>query len=118
MHSESKAMTAGTQLVLAAVLFLTPWMAGFAGEQTAAWTAWITSAAVALVAIISLVGHASLAPWINLALGVWAIVAPWVMGFATMAPAMWSHVVLGAAVVLAAAAELWLEHRSPPQVHA
>jgi hypothetical protein len=31
---------------------------------------------------------------------------------------MWSHVVLGVLVALAAAAELWAEHQSPRRVHA
>jgi hypothetical protein len=54
----------------------------------------------------------------NLALGLWAIAAPWVMGFASMASPMWSHAVLGALVALAAAAGFWAGHQSPPQVHA
>nr|WP_201306165.1 SPW repeat protein [Roseomonas harenae] len=54
----------------------------------------------------------------NLVLGLWAIVAPWVMGFAMIAGATWSHAVLGALVALAAMAGFWAGHQSPPQVHA
>jgi hypothetical protein len=114
----SKNLIPGTQLALGLVLFLTPWMAGFAGEQMAAWTAWITGGAIALVAAAGLWGYATPASWMNLALGLWAIAAPWVMGFASMASPMWSHAVLGALVALAAAAGFWAGHQSPPQVHA
>jgi hypothetical protein len=113
-----KTPIAGSQLVLGLLLFLTPWMAGFAAEQTAAWTAWITGAVIALVGVAALAGYAYAAAWCNLVLGIWAIVAPWLLGFVGLTGEMWSHVVLGVLVALAAAAELWAEHQSPRRVHA
>lgn len=119
-HDDWKNVIAGSQLVLGLVLLFMPWIAGFAdGQSAAAWTAWISGAVIALAGAAALAGYAAhAANWVNLVLGIWAIVAPWVIGFAAMSGAMWSHVVLGALVVLAAAAELWMEHQTPPGVHA
>jgi SPW repeat-containing protein len=117
-YDDWKTTISGSQLVLGLVLFLTPWLIGFAAEQTPAWTAWVSGGLIALAGIAALLGQAYAAAWVNLALGLWAIVAPWVLGFGAMAGAMWSHVVLGALVALAAGAELWMGHQSPPRVHA
>jgi len=108
----------GSQLLLGLVLLVMPWAAGFAAEQMAAWTAWITGAAIAVFAIVAMVGYATAGTWANLVLGAWAIAAPWLLGFAAIASAMWSHVAIGALVALSAAAGLWSEHQSSPRVHA
>lgn len=116
--ADLKNLIVGSQLVLGLMLFFAPWAVAFAGEQTPAWTAWITGALIGAAGIAGLVGQAHAASWANLVLGVWAILAPWLLGFAANANAMWSHVILGVLVVAAAAAELWMEHHSPPRVHA
>jgi hypothetical protein len=101
----------GSQIVLGLALALLPWLAGFTAETPAAWTAWGTGAAMALLAIAGLAGYAFVASWLNLAAGVWAIVAPWLVGFAAITAAVWSHVVVGLLVAIAAAIELWREYR-------
>jgi len=117
-QKDIKTVTAGSQVVLGLLLFAAPWVAGFATEQTAAWTAWASGMLIAIVGMVALAGQAYAAAWANLVLGLWAVAVPWLLGFAMLQPAMWSHVVLGALVALAAAAELWAEHQAPPQVHA
>lgn len=42
--------------------------------------------------------------WIQLILGVWVLISPWVLGFAELTPALWSNVVAGAVVAIVA---LW-----------
>jgi len=118
IHDASKSLIPGTQLALGLIILLTPWMFAFVGEPVTAWTAWITGGAIAVAAAVGLWSYPVPAFWVNLVLGLWAIVAPWIMGFAAMGSAMWSHVVLGALVALAAAVGLWAKHQSPPQVHA
>lgn len=117
-YDEWKNSIFGSQLVLGLVLLLTPWAVGFAAEPVPAWTAWITGGLIAIVAVIALAAQAYAAAWGNLVLGLWAVAAPWILGFAAVAGAMWSHVALGALVALAAVAELWIEHQPPRQVHA
>jgi hypothetical protein len=117
---EGKNTIFGSQILLGLLLLASPWLIGFAAEQMAAWSAWITGAAIAVVAALALgvAGWSQAAAWVNLVLGVWTLFAPWLLGFAALSGAMWSHVVLGALVALSAAAELWIEHQSPPRVHA
>jgi hypothetical protein len=99
-------------LVLAVLLFLSPWVLGFSAEQFAAWNAWISAAVIAAVAIGALSFFQEWEEWLNLIAGIWVAVAPWVLGFAAVTQAMWSHVVLGLLVAAAAAWEIWeVRHR-------
>jgi hypothetical protein len=116
MEEWKKAVFAG-QIVLGLALAVMPWLAGFTGE-TAAWTAWITGAAMALVAVAAFFGHALVASWVNLVAGIWAVVAPWLIGFAMIALAMWSHVAIGLLVAGAAAIALWREYQPGRTAHA
>jgi hypothetical protein len=50
--------------------------------------------------------------WVNLALGVWAIL-PWLIGFATVAGAAYAHVIIGLIVGVLAALDLWIIHNRP-----
>jgi SPW repeat len=111
-------VTSASQLALGLLLLVAPWAVGFAAEPSAAWPAWVTGALIAVAGAVGLAVESYGAAWANLVLGLWAILAPWALGFATVRPAMWSHVVLGALAALAAAAELWAEHRSRPRLHA
>jgi hypothetical protein len=108
---EWKKALLGSQIVLGLALVLMPWLAGFAAQTTAAWTAWVTGAVIALVAIAGFFGHGFTASWVNLVAGIWAIAAPWLVGFAALAAAMWSHVVIGLLVAVAAALAFWQEYR-------
>ncbi|HVX36604.1 MAG TPA: SPW repeat protein [Hyphomicrobium sp.] len=99
-------------VVLGVCLALAPWALDFAAEATAAWNAWITGAAIALVAFTQL------EEWINLALGVWAGIAPWAIAFSENAAATGVHAAIGIAVAVLAAARLWFVHRNPPRVTA
>jgi len=99
--------------VLGIALVLSPWILGFAAETAAAWNAWITGALIALVAIGALVAFAEWEEWVNLVLGIWAIVSPWLLGFATLGAAVWMHVGVGLIVAVLAALELWFARRHP-----
>ncbi len=68
--------------VVAAVwLFLSPWILAFAGASAAAaWTAWATGIVIFVVALVSL--RSQSAEWINVALGLWLFLSPWILGYA------------------------------------
>ncbi|OGM91127.1 hypothetical protein A2999_01150 [Candidatus Wolfebacteria bacterium RIFCSPLOWO2_01_FULL_38_11] len=42
--------------------------------------------------------------WVNLVLGVWIIISPWVLDFAPYTPALWSNLVAGILILVFA---LW-----------
>ena len=99
--------------VAGAVLFLSPWLFGFAAESAAAWNAWIIGALVALVALGTLVSFSKWQEWVNLVAGLWLLISPWALGFAEVSSAIATHVILGAVVAIAAAVELWMAHNRP-----
>ncbi|WP_207481577.1 SPW repeat protein [Arenibaculum pallidiluteum] len=103
--------------VLALVLFCAPWVFGFAGQSAAAWNAWLTAVVIGGIAVAAVFAFATWEEWANLVLGLWAVVSPWVLGFAGLPAAMWSHVGVGVGVAALAAIELWLT-RHPPRVAA
>jgi hypothetical protein len=53
--------------------------------------------------------------WLNLIVGLWALVSPWVLGFQGTT-AMTVHVIIGAAVAILAAIELWMMSQIPPRL--
>ncbi len=42
--------------------------------------------------------------WVQLVLGLWVLVSPWLIGFADISAALWSNVIVGALVAIFA---LW-----------
>jgi hypothetical protein len=98
-------------LVLAVLLFVSPWVLGFAGETGAAWNAWICGIVVAALAVLALVKVAEWEEWIAAALGVWLVISPWVLGFAAMAAALWTHIVLGVVIAVLALWRGWNVHQ-------
>lgn len=100
--------------VLAAILFISPWIFGYGDTQAASWNAWVCGIAIAILALAAIKELPAWEEWANAALGLWTAVAPWLLGFAGVATALWTHVGIGLAVAVLAAVELWLLHSNPP----
>lgn len=110
---ESKRPQDWVNLVLAVCLFISPWVVGFAGEMMAAWNAWIVAVLLAIVAVVALSAFAEWEEWLSLVLGLWLIVAPWVLGFAGSLNALWAHLVLGVLTAAVSAWAVWDYRHSP-----
>ena len=104
-------------LLLAACLFISPWILGFTGDMMAARNAWIIGVVLALVAVAALSMFREWEEWVNLVLGVWLMAAPWVLGFTGNFNAFWTHTILG---VLTAAVSAWAvwDYRHEPHATA
>jgi hypothetical protein len=98
-------------LVLALLLFASPWFHARA-SQTAAMDLWATSAAIAALSLAAIMAFSSWQEWSILVLGAWLIVSPWVLGF-THTSAMHFSIGVGAAVTFLAILELWLVYDQP-----
>jgi uncharacterized membrane protein len=105
----------GINVVLAALLLISPWVFSYTGQSLAAWSAWIGGVVVAILAIAALVRFAEWEEWINVVLGVWLVIAPWVLGFSAVAAATWSHVILGIVIAALAAWRAWSAHHGDGQ---
>jgi hypothetical protein len=93
-------------LALAMLLFVSPWL--FAGSKgLPAIDVWASSAAIAAISLAAIFAFANWEEWANLALGIWLVVSPWVLGF-THTSAMHFSVGVGAAVAFMATLEIWL----------
>jgi SPW repeat len=100
-------------VVLGLCLVFAPSALGFTSEIAATRNAWIVGAAIALIALGALFAFREWEEWVNLALGVWAILAPWLLGFATVAAALYAHVIIGLIVGVLAALDLWMIRNRP-----
>ncbi|MCK1743213.1 SPW repeat protein [Bradyrhizobium sp. 139] len=102
-------------LILGAFLFFSPWMFGF-DAGAASQNAYIAGIAIAVLAVAALAAFAVWEEWLNLIVGLWTLVAPWVLGFQGARTAMTIHVVVGIAVAALAAIELWIMSQNPPRL--
>src|SRR6266446_4920086 len=101
-------------LILGAILFFSPWMFGF-GAGMASQNAYIAGIVIAVLAIAALAAFAVWEEWLNLIVGLWVLVSPWVLGFQGTT-AMTVHVIIGAAVAIIAAIEIWILSQNPPRL--
>jgi uncharacterized membrane protein HdeD (DUF308 family) len=97
-------------LVCGVLLFISPWVLGFAGDLIAARTAWVGGIVIAVMAIAALVQFAEWEEWVTLVVGLAVAASPWVLGFAALRHALIVCVVLGLIVALASVTEIWTAH--------
>ena len=103
----------GANLVLGAILFCSPWMFAF-DAGLSSQNAFISGIVIAALSIAALAAFAVWEEWLNLIVGLWVIVSPWVLGFQG-STAMTVHVIIGIIVAVLAAIELWLMYQNPPR---
>lgn len=97
-------------LVLGAFLLFSPWIFGFAsGAQSQ--NAMISGIVIVILSIGALAAFAVWEEWLNLIVGLWVLVSPWVLGFANTTAAQVA-IVVGILVSVIAAVELWMMHRT------
>lgn len=101
-------------LLLGLWLFITPWVFQYPIPSSVAWNAFISGAVIAALAAYDLFKTYFWAVVINLVLGVWVAVSPWVLQAATLRSQelMWNDVVVGLAVAVLA---VW-EMRTDPEL--
>jgi hypothetical protein len=96
-------------LYLGGFLSMSPNMLGFeSGPENV--NAHLVGVAIIGLAMAAVYAHLDLEEWLNLALGLWLIISPWVLHFES-GLARDVHVIIGALVTALAAFELWLTHR-------
>ncbi|MCL4801457.1 MAG: SPW repeat protein [Burkholderiales bacterium] len=91
-------------LIVGLWVLVSPWALGYAAEATPMWNAVVLGILVAAAALIALFRVMAWEEWVNLALGVWLAVSPWLLGFSGLASAMWNALIAGAIVAVLA---LW-----------
>ena len=90
--------------VLGIWLVLSPWILGFQAEQTPMMNAVIVGVALAAAALGAVFVPRAWEEWTEVVLGLWLVVSPWVLGFASNTVAVRNAVVAGVAITVLA---LW-----------
>ncbi len=115
-------------LVLGLLLLISPWALGFASGAVgtmpdaadvgpvAAWNAWICGIIIAATALAAILRFDEWTDWVNGLLGLWVIIAPWVLGFTGLGAAVAAHVVLGVLIVAFSAWDLWAARHPPSRI--
>jgi len=93
---------------LATLLFVAPWLFKLS-NGIARVEFWAEGAAIAAISVGAIVAYANWAEWANVALGIWLVVSPWLLGF-THTRAMHFSIAIGAAITYFALIELWLQY--------
>lgn len=93
-----------TNLVLGIWFFITPWIIPSALEgralQIAGWNSWVVGAVVAISAGLALQDLKPWEEWVNLVLGVWIVLSPWIFGYVTETGLLWNSVIVGAVIAV------------------
>lgn len=98
-------------LLLGAWLFFSPFIMGYTAT-VAASNALIIGVVVVLFAIIALNDTRVWEEWVNLVLGAWLVISPFVLGYSQMEAATWNHIIVG---LLIAADAVWAIARPVPE---
>jgi hypothetical protein len=107
MYRTNERLCDVANLILGAFLVVSPWIFGF-GTGHITQNAVISGIIIAVLAIAALAAFAVWEEWLNLIVGLWALISPWVLGFESNRTAMTVHVVVGALVAILAAVEIWM----------
>ena len=101
------------QLACAAFLFASPWLFAFSNAKSGTDDI-ISAILVGASSLAALVVFREWEEFINLALGLWILVSPWVLHFQVPAA---THINIGVGFIITymAALELWLIHYGTPE---
>ena len=97
----------GITFLLGVWLVIAPWVLGYSGQDNAVWNQVGVGAAIAIVALARVNAPDPWAPlsWVNVVLGGWLIVAPFVLEYNATSntdPIYWNDIIVGAAILLLA----------------
>jgi SPW repeat len=100
-------------LLLAAVLFGAPWFFAHA-SRAAELDLRLSAGAIIILSFAAVIAFSAWEEWLNLALGVWLVVSPWLLGFAHT-HAMHFAIGFGIAIAFLASLQLWLRFDAAEQ---
>jgi SPW repeat len=81
-------------------MFFSPFILGYAAlGGIAAWNSYVFGVAMVIFSLRALSVPRLWEEWVNLVLGVWIFIAPFVLGFFTLHAATWNHLILGVLIM-------------------
>jgi hypothetical protein len=95
-------------MILGSFLFVSPWLFAF-NSGAAREDAFVAGALVVLVSMLAIAVFAEWEQWVNLAIGCWLLVSPFVLDLPHKS-GMHVAIAVGATVTFVSLLELWLIH--------
>lgn len=83
-------------------MLVSPWVLGYADHDAATMNALLLGTALAVVELLNLDQHQAAEEWIDIVAGLWLLVSPFVVGFASVSAAAVNALAVGALTVLLA----------------
>ena len=104
-------------LILGVWLFLSPWLLAYTGASMAAsWNAWILGVALVVFSAIAVSMPQMWEEVINLLIGIWMIISPWVLSFSGTRSAETNAVIVGIIAIVLSVWAMALARHEPAQV--
>ena len=113
MHPSSRHWQDQLMVVIGVWLFMSPWALGYPSYSPPVINANIAGAIIALLAAFDLVKTYVWAVLLNIVVGVWVAVSPWLVGVVRDPAMTWSLVLTGIATIVLGVWEL----RTDPELH-
>lgn len=95
--------------VLGVFMMLAPYLFGYVDNGAAYWTSLLAGGLVTIASIWEGVESRKAAweYWIATIVGIFAIVAPFILGYGSLTEAMWTSVIVGILIAISAGSKLW-----------
>lgn len=93
-------------------LILAPFVGIGVVNDVAAWSSYVTGTVVAIIAIAAIIHPKMWEEWVNLVVGFWLIIAPFLLGFTVQQGPTWNHFIVGLLISIDA---LWVMMQLPSQ---
>lgn len=92
----------GLSIIAGLWLLISPFILGYSDRTNAVWDDVILGIAIAIIAALRLWWFSDMAwlSWLNLILGAWVVISPWVLGFSDQSTAMADNVIVGVIVFI------------------
>ncbi len=91
-------------LILGAYIIASPWLIPYflADAKLAlepAWSHYFAGLAIVIVAVFAIMSFGLWTAWLEALLGLWIIIAPWLLGFSSLPFFTWSSVIVGLVLI-------------------
>ena len=117
--------SSGINIIAGIWLIIAPFALSYSDIDQAVWNDVIIGIAVFILAIVRTGNPLKYEPvgWVNIVLGIWLIIAPFVLGYTAEAvtvgetngmAALWNDIILGIIIVVLAAISVYATHKAPP----
>jgi hypothetical protein len=113
LHMSSRRWQDQVILLLGIWLIISPFVLGYPGDSLRAVNAYVAGVVIALLAAFDLYRTKMWAVVVNMLIGLWVAISPWVPVMADRASLMVNNIIVGLAVLVLA---LW-ELRTDPELH-